>query len=86
MNEDQLKQGLAQAFFSEGHRLVFWYDATRDFEGELGNLALENVTLLNMEGESVLGIKLKLELEDPTGKYLLYFPKSFTFFSIVIKY
>ncbi|MGO3346435.1 MAG: BREX-1 system phosphatase PglZ type A [Marinomonas sp.] len=74
MNISQLTEGLKQAFFTEGHRLVFWYDPSKDFEIELDNLSLSDVTVLNMEGKSQLGIKLKLELEDKEGKYLLYFP------------
>jgi hypothetical protein len=74
MKIDQLVEGLKQAFFIENHRLVFWYDPSRDFETELDHLSLSDVTVLNMEGKSQLGIKLKLELEDKEGKYLLYFP------------
>jgi uncharacterized protein (TIGR02687 family) len=74
MNITQLNDGLNQAFFKEGHRLVFWYDPTKDFEAELSNLALEDISILNMADESLLGTKLKLEREDTQGKYLLYFP------------
>lgn len=37
-------------------------------------LELNDVQILNMAEESSLAIKLKLELEDQQGKYLLYFP------------
>ena len=74
MNITQLTDGLKQAFFKEDHRIVFWFDPSRDFENELGNLNIADITILNMEGESQLGTKLKLEIEDTVGKYLLYFP------------
>ncbi|ATX77099.1 BREX-1 system phosphatase PglZ type A [Reinekea forsetii] len=74
MNLTQLNDGLNQAFTAEGHRLVFWYDPTQDFTAELANLDLPNITVLNMATESQLGTKLKLELSDTQGKYLLYFP------------
>jgi len=74
MNVEQLKQGLNQAFITEGHRLVFWYDPAKDFESELDSLALQDVKILNMSEQSLLGTKLKLELEDTEGRYLLYFP------------
>ena len=74
MNITQLNEGLKQAFFDEGHRLVFWFDPAKDFEAELSNIGLVDVTILNMAGESQLGTKLKLEMEDTVGKYLLYFP------------
>ena len=76
MNITQLTEGLKKAFFEENHRLVFWFDPTKDFEAELPNVGLADVTILNMAGESQLGTKLKLEMEDTVGKYLLYFPSA----------
>jgi len=76
MNLDQLHNGLKQAFQKEHHRIVFWYDPEADFESELNELRLPEVTIINMTSESVFGIKLKLELEDTVGKYLLYFPSA----------
>jgi len=74
MDSKQLTQGLHQAFFAECHRLVFWFDPEQSFTDELSNLDLPSVQVLDMGGESALGMKLKLELEDRDGKYLLYFP------------
>ena len=74
MNLSQLQQGLEQAFFHENHRIVFWYDAEQSFTEEIKALELNDVHILNMAEESSLAIKLKLELEDQQGKYLLYFP------------
>ena len=74
MNINQLKQGLEQAFYTENHRIVFWYDAEQSFTEEVHALKLNDVQILNMAEESSLAIKLKLELEDQQGKYLLYFP------------
>ena len=74
MDIQQLTQGLRQAFFTESHRIVFWYDADQAFIGELAQLDLPDVEVLNMQGESSFGIKLRLELEDTQRKYLLYFP------------
>ena len=74
MNLSQLQQGLEQAFYTEQHRIVFWYDAEQSFSEEVKALKLNDVQILNMAEESSLAIKLKLELEDQQGKYLLYFP------------
>ncbi|WP_417547016.1 BREX-1 system phosphatase PglZ type A [Marinobacter segnicrescens] len=74
MDSRQLSEGLQKAFFDEAHRLVFWYDPEHAFIDELSNLDLPDVELLEMAGESALGVKLRLELEDQGGKYLLYFP------------
>ena len=74
MDSKQLSQGLRQAFFSENHRLVFWYDPEQSFPDELSSLDLPSVQVLDMAGESSLSVKLKLELEGRDAKYLLYFP------------
>jgi uncharacterized protein (TIGR02687 family) len=74
MNEDQLKEGLLNAFEKEKQRLVFWYDPAGDFQEEIARLVLPDVQILNMRDESTFATKLKLEIEDTTSKYLLYFP------------
>ena len=76
MNINQLKQGLEQAFYTERHRIVFWYDLEQSFSEEVKSLKLHDVQILNMAEESSLAIKLKLELGDQQGKYLLYFPSA----------
>lgn len=76
MNLSQLREGLEQAFHRENHRLVFWYDPEQSFIDELPSLSLDDVQVLNMANESALGTKLKVELEDKDGKYLLYFPSA----------
>lgn len=74
MDIKQLLDGLKQAFFTEGHRLVFWHDPDQAFVDSLAELDLPGVQILNMQAASTLEVKLKLELEDTQGKYLLYFP------------
>ena len=75
MNLDQLQKGLEQAFYTENHRIVFWYDAEQSFTEEIKALELNDVQILNMAEESSLAIKLELELQDQQGRYLLYFPQ-----------
>ena len=74
MKVDQIQQGLEQAFVTENHRIVFWYDADQSFTETLATLSLTDVTVLKMSQESVLATKLHLEMTDTQGKYLLYFP------------
>lgn len=74
MDTRQLTQGLTQAFFAENHRIVFWYDSEQSFADALHQLELPDVKVLNMQDESTFGLKLRLELEDADGRYLLYFP------------
>lgn len=76
MNLNQLISGLDQAFNTEKNRIVFWFDPACDFEEELGSITLPSVKVVNMRGQSALGMKLKLEREDTDGKYLLYFPSA----------
>src|SRR5690554_1337252 len=74
MQFDQLLNGLQNAFFTDGHRLVFWYDPPGHFTDALNELALDGVQLLNMAGQSTFGVKLRLELDEPATPTLLYFP------------
>ena len=62
MNLSQITQGLEQAFYTENHRIVFWYDAEQSFTEEIKARELNDVHILNMAEESSLTIKLKLEL------------------------
>ena len=74
MQLEQLQQGLQHAFFTDHHRIVFWYDAPGHFAESLSELALEGVQVIAMAGESTLGVKLRLELEEPDTPTLLYLP------------
>ena len=47
MNLSQLQQGLEQAFYTEQHRIVFWYDAEQSFTEEIKALELNDVHILN---------------------------------------
>jgi hypothetical protein len=50
-----------KAKFAE-HRIVFWHDPDKRFLEELGNLELENITLLDMTDQSQLAVKSALKL------------------------
>ncbi|WP_019570754.1 BREX-1 system phosphatase PglZ type A [Thioalkalivibrio sp. ALE11] len=76
MDIKQLRQSLSQSFVREGNRLVFWYDAPGDFGEVLDDLSLDGVQILNMAGQSTLGVKLQLELQESDTPTLLYFPYS----------
>lgn len=62
-----------KAKFAE-HRIVFWHDPDKRFLEELGNLELENVTLLNMADQSQLAVKKRIEIDEPEQQFLLWFP------------
>lgn len=74
MNLTQLKQGLEKMFSQKAQRIVFWYDAEKSFIEEFESMCPNGIKAVNMANQSALGMKLKLELEDTEGKYLLYFP------------
>lgn len=75
MDTKQLIQGLNQAFITENHRIVLWYDQEQAFVDVLPALELPDVQIINMAQASALQVKCQLELEDLEGKYLLYFPQ-----------
>lgn len=75
-----ITDALRERFQQDGHRLVFWHDPERAFEESLPELtqalaqALDGVSLLRLDELPTLAIKVRLELDDPAGRYLLYAP------------
>lgn len=49
-------------------------DPDQEFGNIVDSLDLQSVNLIRLENTSPLELKIKLEREDPTGKYLLYSP------------
>ncbi len=72
LQNQELIAGL-KAKFAE-HRIVFWHDPDKRFLEELGNLELENVTLLDMTDQSQLAVKKRIEIDEPEQQFLLWFP------------
>jgi uncharacterized protein (TIGR02687 family) len=75
MKAEQIDKALHQKFVTEGARLVFWHDPNAEFvdyveEGLTGDIA--DVQVLDVAEVGGLSAKLRLEREDPTGKYLVY--------------
>ena len=67
--EQALRDKLAE------HRVVFWHDPKGEFAESVGGEAtdaLEDVTVLEVARVGGLSVKLRLEQEDPTGRYLVY--------------
>jgi uncharacterized protein (TIGR02687 family) len=74
MDIRRIQDALDERFRRDGHRLFFWHDPDREFEDMLGELALDGVSLLRLDEHPALAVKVRLEQEDPTGRYLLYAP------------
>jgi uncharacterized protein (TIGR02687 family) len=77
MNVTQLQQGI-EAKFAIGSakecRLLFWYDPEQSFKEALATIAVPGVTVLNMSELSIFETKKRIELDEPEGRFLLYFP------------
>jgi uncharacterized protein (TIGR02687 family) len=74
MDASKITESLSKLFHAEGCRIVFWNDPDQEFLETVAELDLDGVTLINSDNESLLKLKVKLELEDTTGKYLIYSP------------
>jgi uncharacterized protein (TIGR02687 family) len=74
MKTPQIADSLTRLFHSEKQRLIFWYDADSEFKETLSTLDLEGVTLLRLDETGSMATKIRLELDDPDGKYLIYSP------------
>jgi hypothetical protein len=70
----QIHTALNRLFYEEGQRIVFWNDPEREFLETLPSIALGDVTTLRLDEIGALEIKIRLEREDPVGKFLLYTP------------
>jgi len=74
MNIDQIQDTLKNIFQEKKKRIVFWYDAEQEFEDILSSIQINDVTILRLDENNSLELKIKLEIEDTNGKYLLYAP------------
>ena len=74
MNVARLTDSLSRLFVEERHRIVFWDDVGGEFNDVLPQINLDGVTLLRRDELTSLEIKIRLELEDREGRYLVYAP------------
>lgn len=74
METERVREALSDKLHKEGHRIVFWHHPDRELEESLAALDLGAVTLLRLDEHPALAVKVRLEQEDPTGRYLLYAP------------
>ena len=74
MISPKLTENIRRIFEEENRRIVFWNDADGEFEDALDKLDLPGVSLLHLGKTGPLAAKVLLEIEDTTGKYLVYSP------------
>ncbi len=74
MDTVSIGDNLTRLFNEKNARIVFWDDPEGNFVGTLPSISLDNVHVINLSEIASLAVKVLIELEDPTGKYLLYAP------------
>ncbi len=71
---NQINTALERLFNEEGQRIVFWNDPDQEFQNTLPFIMLDNVTTLRLDKVGALEAKIRIERDEPTGKFLLYAP------------
>ena len=74
MDVTKITAALGQLFDDEDSRIVFWNDPDGEFTGSLQDIALEGVEVLKLDEVGTLEAKVRVEQDDPDGRYLLYSP------------
>src|SRR4051812_27396919 len=70
----QINTALERLFYEEGQRIVFWNDPDQEFQSTLPFIMLDGVTTLRLDKVGALEVKIRLERDEPTAKFLLYAP------------
>lgn len=83
MDIDTIKQDLIRRFAAPlpefyQRRIIFWYDEEREFEDQVGELALDGVTVLALTGSNTFAVKKRLCEDDLTSNFLVYDPRPST--------
>ena len=74
MDITQITNALTQVFGDGNTRVVFWNDPDGEFIESLPFVALDDVCVLQLEQFGALEAKIRIEQDDPSGRYLLYSP------------
>lgn len=75
----QINVALDRVFNQEGERIVFWNDPENEFSDFIGSqlflvLGKANVNIIRLDQVGALETKIRVEQENPTGRFLLYSP------------
>ena len=74
MDRTQIDTVLNRLFHEQGKRIVLWNDPQREFEDTLAALAVPDIKILRLDQEGALAVKMRVEREDPSGRFLIYAP------------
>ena len=72
MDVAQITASLDQVFNDEEVRIVFWNDPNGEFATSLRDIAVEGVEVLKLDEVGALEAKVRIEQDDPAGRFLLY--------------
>lgn len=76
MDLQNIQDQLNTEFSKPSTRIVFWFDDKGEYEDEVSELQLNNVSLHVLDGTNWLYTKWLLHEKDTEGKYLVYAPFS----------
>jgi len=62
------------ARFSEGKRIIFWYDEEAEFEDFINDLSLEEIKIINLKSQRPFETKYLIEVLEPNRQFLVYSP------------
>ena len=74
MDARHITDALARVFNEERVRIVFWNDPQAEFIDSLPEIALEGVEVLRLDEIAALEAKVRIEQDNPEGRFLLYTP------------
>ena len=74
MDVSKITAAIGQLFDDEHARVVLWNDPDGEFARSLQHIALEGVRILKLDEVGALEAKVRIEQDDPAGRYLLYSP------------
>lgn len=74
LNLNQITERLNQEFSGEKRQLIFWYDATAEFQDEIDGLQLANAKIIKLTPNNQFKTKYLLERQDVSSNYLIYAP------------
>jgi hypothetical protein len=63
MDTKQISDTLLKIFQEKRKRIVFWYDAGKEFEDMLSSIHLDDVAILRLDEHGALELKIKLETD-----------------------
>lgn len=74
MNITEITKTLESFFDEDGSRIILWNDAESEFLETLDEIVPPNVELLRVDKIGTLAAKVRIELEEPDTKFLVYSP------------